>query len=62
MRWLPGHRGHDKNLAQARAAKIVVDVQAVQARKLTHSLRPARNENHLGARIRLAMEGKQDEP
>lgn len=62
MRWLAGHRGHLKGLAEAQAVKAVADVQGAQARKLTHSLLPERAENHLGARIRLAMEGKQDEP
>jgi hypothetical protein len=61
MRWLPGYRKHEsKGLAEARAAKAVVDVQAVQARKLTHSLHPERIQNHLGARIRLAMEVRRD--
>ena len=62
MRWLLGRRHEPKGLAEARAAKVVVDAQAVQARKLTHSLHPERVHNHLGARIRLAMEGKRDEP
>lgn len=62
MRWLLGDRGHTQRLEEAQAAKVEADVQALLVRKLTHSLRPAREENHLGARIRLAMEGKQDEP
>lgn len=61
MRWLPGQGKHARGQDELRVAKIVVEVQAIQARKLTHSLRPEREENHLGARIRLAMEGRQDD-
>jgi hypothetical protein len=63
MGWLSGYQGkHAQGIAEAKAAKRVVDAQAVQARKLTHSLQPERIQNHLGARIRLAMESRQDEP
>jgi hypothetical protein len=61
MRWSSGRAKHSEALAEVRAAKKVVDVQAVQGRKLTHSLRTERDQNHLGARIRLAMEGRHDE-
>lgn len=45
---------------QANALLEQLQAQAPEVEKLTHSLSTTRRINHLGARIRLSMEGKRD--
>lgn len=65
MRWISKmfgrrYKGKHEGIKQAQALRESLQGQAAEVRKLTHSLRTERDTNHLGQRLRLAMEAKHD--